>query len=608
MAQLSDSFNRPNTTNGLGSIPGGPAWEVVQGTWRIADGKPQTSTPRTEGPFVVVPAGPGSDFDITMDAGPGDAIYARVVDRNNWFRARVWRYEVLVQKNVEQTLYRAFYSHGGVDNLQHWDTEGISDTPNVVREVWATSLSDARSQFPSRIFVTHNHDKEHGHWYDRGNVFATTQTRVTTTSVTEARFEVRIENMLGGTLWTIARSSAYTSWPGRIRFRGKGSALAAYVGTTTRAAEQNNISHRDATRHGFGVTTTSGTGATDPTRTIDNWSFDSLNDPPYPPDSLSPDGTTVDVDRDTNLSFRFRDPNTGDSQSAAEVQWREVGATTWETTGKVWTTSPRLTIGAGTFSVGVEYEWRVHVWDSGGRVSLWSSPARLTGATAPDAPTILAPGPEATIPEDHHVMQWSTPEQDAYRIFAWAPADATTPDQDTVYYDSGVVEEPSGRDHVVPAPVVGRREFWAVQVRYDGIWGPAAYVPVNVQWTPPRTPYLRLEAGESDVAVTPTHLAPQGTQPAVREWRLWARKRDTGGDGEVVPYAYRPRRLSAPPAATVVHYLPVSFEDYEYRAETIGDNGTRSWSDWQIATVEPPDYDPGDFQSDIYFDVYHDTY
>ena len=92
MVALSDQFTRPNTTAGagLGSIPGGPAWQIFGSTVaRISSNRADLGTGAAG--IAVVDAGGGGKFDVTTQvaSGGGDAVYARVTDASNWLRARV---------------------------------------------------------------------------------------------------------------------------------------------------------------------------------------------------------------------------------------------------------------------------------------------------------------------------------------------------------------------------------------------------------------------------------------------------------------------------------------------------------------------------------------
>lgn len=93
---LVDTFDRAN--GALGSIPGGPAWEVLSGTFAIASNLATSSTAPGSNPIAVVPIGKRSNgsCDMYVEAVAqhvyGNAVYARVVDASNWLRVRVQSY------------------------------------------------------------------------------------------------------------------------------------------------------------------------------------------------------------------------------------------------------------------------------------------------------------------------------------------------------------------------------------------------------------------------------------------------------------------------------------------------------------------------------------
>lgn len=93
---LVDTFDRAN--GALGSIPGGPAWQVLSGTFAIASNLATSSTAPGSNPIAVVPIGKRSNgsCDMYVEALAqhvyGNAVYARVVDASNWLRTRVESY------------------------------------------------------------------------------------------------------------------------------------------------------------------------------------------------------------------------------------------------------------------------------------------------------------------------------------------------------------------------------------------------------------------------------------------------------------------------------------------------------------------------------------
>lgn len=81
----SDNFNR-SVSSGLGQMSAGPAWSVITGAWSDNGSKPTTSTSQGSNPLAVVTPGV-SDVDTKLTVGAGDALYFRVQDASNWWRA-----------------------------------------------------------------------------------------------------------------------------------------------------------------------------------------------------------------------------------------------------------------------------------------------------------------------------------------------------------------------------------------------------------------------------------------------------------------------------------------------------------------------------------------
>jgi hypothetical protein len=72
------------------------------------------------------------------------------------------------------------------------------------------------------------------------------------------------------------------------------------------------------------------------------------------------------------FKWTFNDPDTGDTQSAATIQYRVVGNPTW-IAGPTATTASQVTVAANTFTPNANYEWQIQTTDAGGSVSPWSA-------------------------------------------------------------------------------------------------------------------------------------------------------------------------------------------------------------------------------------------
>ena len=79
-----DNFNR-SVSSGLGSIPNGPAWQIVTGAWSVNGSRPITATSQGSNPFAIVDPGV-ADKEVQLTVGAGDALYFRTLNATNWWR------------------------------------------------------------------------------------------------------------------------------------------------------------------------------------------------------------------------------------------------------------------------------------------------------------------------------------------------------------------------------------------------------------------------------------------------------------------------------------------------------------------------------------------
>lgn len=102
------------------------------------------------------------------------------------------------------------------------------------------------------------------------------------------------------------------------------------------------------------------------------------------------------VDGDLTFTWTFRDPQSGDSQTRADLRYRAVGAESGEgDSGTTWTTltgdpEPGVpgdveawTVQVGALQSGYRYEWQVRTYDSLGNPSAWSNSAHFYSILTP---------------------------------------------------------------------------------------------------------------------------------------------------------------------------------------------------------------------------------
>lgn len=90
------------------------------------------------------------------------------------------------------------------------------------------------------------------------------------------------------------------------------------------------------------------------------------------------DGEVFDSTIAQTFTWTFNDPDSGDTQSAATLQYRPVGGPTW--TQVTATTQSAYTFAANTFTSGVQYEWQVQTTDAGGLTGPFSASRTFTGS------------------------------------------------------------------------------------------------------------------------------------------------------------------------------------------------------------------------------------
>jgi hypothetical protein len=84
-AELTDTFNRADTTNTLGTSDSGLAWEIISSQWRINGGFANTTGTKTDYPLARIDLGI-FDFDASInELSPGMGLVFNYTDSNNWW-------------------------------------------------------------------------------------------------------------------------------------------------------------------------------------------------------------------------------------------------------------------------------------------------------------------------------------------------------------------------------------------------------------------------------------------------------------------------------------------------------------------------------------------
>jgi hypothetical protein len=293
-----------------------------------------------------------------------------------------------------------------------------------------------------------------------------------------------------------------------------------------------------------------------------------LNTAPSAPTGLGPTGgLTIDRTVAQTFSWTFNDSDLADSQSAATLQYRIVGAGTWTTvtTGA----TPSYTFAPNALAAG-DYEWQVQTTDNHAALSPFSASSFFTAANPPASPTITAPASGGSVSTTAS-LTWTASSQDAYEARTVADAGGI-PDTATVYTTSGIVIDSSGRSRTVSYAVNGRYEHTQLRVRVTGLWSAWSSVRVLVSFTPPAVPVLTVTPNVTigTVAVTVVNPSPTGGQPTVTSWDTYRR---VGPSGTAI-------RIAKGLNGAWTDYTPADGVDYRYLVRAIGTSGATTDSTW----------------------------
>jgi hypothetical protein len=289
---------------------------------------------------------------------------------------------------------------------------------------------------------------------------------------------------------------------------------------------------------------------------------------PNAPTLVAPLGSvTIDYANVQRFSWTFSDPDTGDSQSKYELQYRVVGDTSWitvtETTPNNFYDFPAATFGAHN------YEWQVRTYDSLGVVGPWSSSSFFTAATAPSTLSITAPISNATV-NALPTFTWSTPTQTDYQIRRCKDISGVI-DTGTLYYDSGAVTDAVTRSVSVTMETSPRWEWIQVRIKLAGIWSAYVSVRVYASYSLPLPGVVVVVANETTASLEITTSIDSIPGPTPISLELYVREIGTTGDGDRV-YA------EVSPTGLYIWWTPASGKDYEIRSRTTADNGAQRWS------------------------------
>jgi hypothetical protein len=332
--------------------------------------------------------------------------------------------------------------------------------------------------------------------------------------------------------------------------------------------------------------------------------------PPNAPTLNQPVSGSYIADDVANIfAWTFSDPDAGDTQSKADMQWR-VGAGAWTAINNVSATAAQshsFASGYWTAEVGQTVEWQVRTYDAAGVVGPWSSSAFFIPVASPTAPVITSPTAGATMGQVSESVTWTFANQRGYEVQRVAD-NAGSPDLGTVYFDSGQVADAVAHSLALSFTVNNRYEH--IQVRgqdaTSGLWSAWTDVRVHVAYQAPPVPTLTVTAipGSAAVDLQIINPAPASDEPDVDTQDIFG----VLPDGSVIPIA---AGMSGHSPDAITYWRPIAgMAFYVVATSTIGTLSQSDASDPLVLKLQgvwlldPDDNDPG---GNLIHLIYNDT-
>lgn len=282
---------------------------------------------------------------------------------------------------------------------------------------------------------------------------------------------------------------------------------------------------------------------------------DELNAPPTQP-TLTPE-PNYDADDPATFEWTFNDPNSGDTQSAFELEIdnASTGASAYRS-GKVTSATESHTVAGGTLTNGVDYRWRVRTYDSLDEESPWSDYATFTTSntgsvtiTDPPSdndPSIITANVEVTwnvtgaTQEDYRVVVVRTDTGAEHLNTGWVTSTNTT------YEVTGMASDTEYRVEVT--------------VRDTGVESNTATRLITPDYDSPEQPVVTTSVHSDDgyILVAVENPAPQGDRPNPTANQIYRRQAGSGEAWLLV--------ATIDPNASHRDYTAASGTTYDYKA------------------------------------------
>lgn len=299
-----------------------------------------------------------------------------------------------------------------------------------------------------------------------------------------------------------------------------------------------------------------------------------FNVPPNVPTLTSPaTNGAVDVTIAPTLQWQFSDPDPGDVQSSADVQYRAAGDSFTVVTAAA-ASDGTYTL-PGPLLADTVYEWQVRTYDQSGAVSPWASSSFFTPRVPPSAPVAVSPPAGSAITADPAVYQWGpSGAQSAYELVLCAD-NAGSPDLTTVYSDAVVSSAAVSATVGFQGSGVTQGSVVHVRVRtytYPGVWSPwLDWGAQTLNLNPPGQPKLRLIPDVSAAAIIVMVDNSDTPFPTMSTDLYRTDMTESGPEIRI--------QAGMDSDTTITDWTPASGHEYRYRAQAYSASGGITSSD-----------------------------
>lgn len=207
------------------------------------------------------------------------------------------------------------------------------------------------------------------------------------------------------------------------------------------------------------------------------------NLPPTKPTNLIPNfNENRNISEPVVLMWKFNDPNVGDFQSKATIQYKKTSSSDW-IERSINGNQTNVTIAAGALSIGT-YEWQVKTWDAAGIESPWSDVAIFNASTIGNGPVLIEPGDYTR--DVRPMVKWAEPQQVTVQIRL---TEVDTPA--AILWDSGALNTNLNERVINYDLIDGKTYIISVRViRSNGVWSSWGTKTVIADFSQPSAPTL----------------------------------------------------------------------------------------------------------------------